>query len=143
MNFPVHLFFFSIVGILNSHAQKKQEILPGCKFCILNVPCKCTLTTKELYYSPKLIDFHKSLNLNNSIAHPVNLALLHEFFDDWNLHSILGDTTFAESVKVNLPILNYMLTITINFWLMKTKLISTYLNGNIKLQRKMNLFFSH
>lgn len=81
---------------------KKQEILPGCKFCILNVPCKCKLTTKELYYSPKLIDCHKSLKLNISITHPVNLALLHEFLDDSNLQSILGDTTFAESVKVNL-----------------------------------------
>lgn len=85
---------------------KKQELLPGCKFCILNVPCKCTLTTKDLYYSPKLIDCHKSLNLNISVAHPVNLALLHEFFDESKLQSILGDTTFAESVTVDLPNFN-------------------------------------
>ena len=81
----------------------KQELLPGCKFCILNVPCKCTLTTKDLYYSPKLIDCHKTLNLNISIAHPVNLALLHEFFYDSTLKAILGDTTFADPVAVNLP----------------------------------------
>lgn len=31
------------------------------------------------------------------------MALLHEFFDDSNLQTILGDTTFAESVEVNLP----------------------------------------
>lgn len=31
------------------------------------------------------------------------MALLHEFFDDSNLQSILEYTTFAESGKVNLP----------------------------------------
>ena len=41
--------------------------------------------------------------MNIWLAHPINLALLHEFFDDSTLKTILGDTTFADPVAVNLP----------------------------------------
>ena len=87
---------------IEMNCPNKQELLPGCKFCILNVPCRCTLTTKDLFYSPKLVNCHKSLE-NITIAHPVNLALLQEFFNDTTLKSIFGDSTFLNPIQVNLP----------------------------------------
>lgn len=87
---------------IDMNCPNKQQILKGCKFCILHIPCRCTLTTNSLFYSPRLVDCHKTLE-NITISHPVNLALLHEFFSDSSLKSILGDTTFLDPIQVNLP----------------------------------------
>lgn len=81
--------------------SNKQQILKGCKFCVLHIPCRCTLTTNTLFYSPKL-DCHKSLQ-NITTSHPLNLALLQEFFSDLLSKSISGDTTFLDPIQVNLP----------------------------------------
>lgn len=84
------------------NCPNKQQILKGCKFCVLHIPCRCTLTTNTLFYSPKLVDCHKSLQ-NITTSHPLNLALLQEFFSDSLLKSISGDTSFLDPIHVNLP----------------------------------------
>ncbi|CAC5379943.1 unnamed protein product [Mytilus coruscus] len=81
------------------HCQRK---IPGCTFCVINIPCKCSLSTRKLYFSPRLVDCYES-NSNFSILHPVNLALVHEFFDEKRFTSILADSLFTTPVQLAIP----------------------------------------
>ena len=81
---------------------EKKTIIPGCIFCIVNIPCRCSLSTAALYLSPRLVDCYNSSS-SFTIVHPVNLALLQEFFDDSRLNSIFGDTKFPKPVNLSVP----------------------------------------
>ena len=87
---------------LDLSCSTKQQVLPGCHFCVLNVPCGCTIKTKDLYFSHRFVRCHNSFS-NATQVHPVNLALLQHFFNESKLSSIFGDTTFSEPVNVLLP----------------------------------------
>ena len=80
----------------------EQKILPGCHFCIINLPCKCSMKTKDLQFSHRLIDCHNK-RTNFTEVHPVNLALLQEFFNTSTLKSVFGDTTYLDEVNVKIP----------------------------------------
>ena len=81
---------------------KEQQIVPGCAFCIIHVPCRCSVSTSTLYFSPRLVNCYNT-SVAMTIVHPVNLALLQEFFDDSKLMSIFGDTTFPSPINLSVP----------------------------------------
>ena len=81
---------------------QSQRKIPGCTFCVINIPCKCSLSTRKLYFSPRLVDCYESSS-NFSIFHPVNLALVQEFFDEKRFTSLLADSLFTTPVQLAIP----------------------------------------
>ncbi|XP_062574148.1 uncharacterized protein LOC134235987 [Saccostrea cucullata] len=85
---------------------KEQKVLKGCTFCIIHIPCRCSLSTQSLFYAPRLVDCYNSSS-NFSVIHPVNLALLQEFFDDSKLEHVFGDSLFPTLVNMSIPELKF------------------------------------
>ena len=98
------------VLVYNSHnlildCPKEQKIVPGCVFCIVHIPCRCSLSTNSMYFSPRLVNCYNQTS-KYTMVHPVNLALLQEFFDDSKLMSIFGETTFQSPINLSVPVFN-------------------------------------
>lgn len=79
-----------------------QRILKGCFFCIVRLPCRCSITTNNLYLPPRLGKCNNQTD-KVTILHPVNLALLQQFFHENSHSTIFGDTIFEELVHVKIP----------------------------------------
>ena len=87
-------------------------MIKGCNFCILTIPCECGVTTTQLYFPPRLAACQ---NHSQSVTklHPVNLAMLQQFFDSSNLQNITGDSMYNILPDVDLPhfkVYNHSLT---------------------------------
>ncbi|CAC5373752.1 unnamed protein product [Mytilus coruscus] len=79
----------------------KQIIHEGCDFCIMNIPCQCSIATKLLNYPPSITSCKRSNNI--TVVHPINLALLQQFFTSKQLTEINGSSTFVEKMNINVP----------------------------------------
>ena len=79
-----------------------QTIRKGCAFCIMTIPCRCSVTSDNLYLPPRLGECNNNTN-DITILHPVNLALLQEFFNEDTHSTIFGDTIFDEFVNLQIP----------------------------------------
>lgn len=77
-------------------------MLPGCHFCIIDIPCKCSLSTKTLYFAPRLVNCYIQTE-QYSTVHPVNLASLQEFFEDTQVSHIHANSTFPKPVSFSIP----------------------------------------
>lgn len=53
----------------------------GCKFCIISIPCKCSVTADNIYLPPFLNHCHKADKVTT--VYPVNLAVMQQFLL-WN-----------------------------------------------------------
>ena len=84
------------------NCPKEEKVIQGCKFCIVHVPCRCSLSTNSLYFSPRLVNCYNSTT-NYTVVHPVNLALLQQYFDESQLSHIFADTTFLQPVNMSVP----------------------------------------
>lgn len=73
----------------------------GCSMCIIQLPCRCSITTKQWFHPPRSVKCQTESKVQ--IFHPVNLALLQQFFNDSKLLALQADTTFAPSLKVQIP----------------------------------------
>ena len=79
----------------------KQMIKQGCHFCIVTLPCQCTLLTEKLFLPPTLTHCKKSDNI--SIVHQTNLALLQQFFNLDLLGNIQANSTFEKPLDIQVP----------------------------------------
>ena len=83
---------------------KDQKFMRGCHFCIMNVPCRCSLSSESFYLSPHVSGTCQNGTTNVTYLHPVNLALLQEFFEPSVYSSLSGGTSFPNPVTFkNLP----------------------------------------
>lgn len=87
---------------LSLNCPAEQKILPGCHFCIIDIPCRCSLSTSNLYFAPRLVNCYNQ-SKQYSTVHPVNLALLQEFFDDTQVSHISANSTFSKPVSFSIP----------------------------------------
>lgn len=60
------------------------------------------LNYRDLYFSPRLVHCYNSSS-DPAISHPINLALIQEFFDSDEFKPILGNSLFNASVPLSLP----------------------------------------
>ena len=44
---------------LQVQCPQNKTVLPGCSMCIINLPCKCSVTTNDWFFPPRLV------NVNN------------------------------------------------------------------------------
>lgn len=90
--------------MLSMQCVQDHKMVPGCDFCVYSLPCKCSISTNDFYFAPRLGSCHKHSN-NITVLHPVNLALLQHFFDNSFVNNIFADTTFANKINVTVPVL--------------------------------------
>lgn len=87
---------------ITMQCQSELSELNGCNFCILNIPCHCTIITETNKFLPHVASCH-STSQNVTTLHPVNLALLQHFFSEDTIATIMADTTFKSVVDVKVP----------------------------------------
>lgn len=87
---------------LTLDCPRNRTTLPGCRLCVITLPCQCSLSTKSLFLPPRLVNCQRK-DTDVSVSHPVNLALLQEYFDEKLLKSISADTFFNSAVNMSLP----------------------------------------
>ena len=80
--------------------ENGKRIEEGCDFCIMTVPCKCSMSTTNMFLPPRLSGCY--VNTTNKI-HPVNLALLQQFFNDSALEQVNGNSLFESPLNVKTP----------------------------------------
>lgn len=81
---------------------KEKRVVKGCAFCIFHIPCRCSLSTETLFFAPRLVSCYESIS-NFSVIHPVNLALLQQFFDEPPLQHIYGNNFFPTPINMSIP----------------------------------------
>ena len=76
----------------------------GCNFCIIEVPCLYSVTADSFIHPPRISICVADTNITKT--YPVNLALLHSFFEASHLQSIQLHTTFSQPLNISLPPFN-------------------------------------
>lgn len=95
---PSHLLLYRTT-IIALDCANGQRILKGCSFCVVKIPCLCSVTSNSLYLPPRLGNCNKCSD-KVTILYPVNLALLQKFFDKDAHSTLFGDTIFKEFVHI-------------------------------------------
>ena len=79
-----------------------HQIQKGCSFCLIQIPCLCSIKTNSLFIPVKVGNCNNNTD-TITILHPVNLALIQHFFSVDTYNSIMGDTTFTKPIDMTLP----------------------------------------
>ena len=83
------------------HCPDGISALPGCNFCIHDIKCLCSMYSDNFLYPARTTH---CLDANSSTtSHPVNLAVLQEFFHEELLNHIKADTMYANMPIVETP----------------------------------------
>ena len=90
------------ISLLSLECGQTQIMVTGCDFCFMQIPCICPVTTTQLYLKLRLTAC-KNETRNITKLHPINLALLQEFFDSSVTEHIYADTTFQKLLNVSIP----------------------------------------
>lgn len=88
--------------LLSMQCGNEHKMLKGCDFCIIKVPCQCSFTTPNFFLAPRLTTCHNT-SRDVTKVHPVNLALMQNFFDNSKLEHIFADTTFSSPINMSIP----------------------------------------
>ena len=75
--------------------------IKGCNFCLMAIPCHCSVTADKFYLAPRLSQCENTSSVTTH--HPLNMALLLHFFSDDELENIRGDTLFDQPVQIQIP----------------------------------------
>ena len=98
---PTTILIYKI-SLLSLECGQNQKMITGCDFCIMQIPCLCSITTSQFYLKPRLTACqNKTRNITK--LHPINLALLQEFFDASKTQHIYADTTFLKPLNISTP----------------------------------------
>jgi hypothetical protein len=88
---------------LAMECESDQKIIPGCTFCVIKIPCSCSLTAQDLYLPPRLTHCkHYTENITR-VHFPVNIAILMNYFQPIDYSTITGSTMFNSPISINVP----------------------------------------
>ena len=90
---------------LSMECDKEHKMIKGCDFCIVNLPCQCTILTTEFYLAPRIGSCHNHTK-EITMMHPVNLILLQHFFGNSHIENMFADTSFLKPININVPHFN-------------------------------------
>ena len=99
-------FLMVNISIITLACPLKTHILNGCSFCVIQVPCNCSISTKDLTLPKRHPKCH-TINNNVTVMHPVNLILLHKFFGLNAISNITADTTFPTPLNISVKPFRY------------------------------------
>ena len=88
--------------LISMECGKEHKMIKGCDFCIVNLPCQCTIITTEFYLAPRLASCHNHTK-DISMLHPVNLILLQHFFENNHIDNVFADTSFSNPINITIP----------------------------------------
>lgn len=110
-------------------------------FCILNIPCHCTVITETNTFLPHVASCDSTIEKVTAL-HPVNLALLQHFFSEDIIAVIMANTTFKTVVDVKVP--NFKLyKLNMQDVLANDKTIDLSLKQVIKRTKEDNKMYSN
>ena len=87
---------------LTVNCPSSEKNITGCNYCVMTVPCGCTIQT-ESFYLPAMIHTCQNSSKTYTKLHPVNLALLQYFYEPKTHASILGNSLFDNTFDPQLP----------------------------------------
>ena len=98
------LLLSSISSVTYTCTNLPSRVEQGCNYCIIEVPCFCSITADSFIHPPRISNCVKDTQITKT--YPVNLALLHSFFQESELQEILSHSTFSEPLHMSLPSFN-------------------------------------
>lgn len=84
------------------NCQNGRTTLEGCKFCIVNIPCGCSISNSDIIFQ-NLMTSCNNTDVNPTIVYPINLPILHAFFNNSIVDQILANTTYQTAAEIILP----------------------------------------
>ena len=85
--------------IITCRNQVRRKI--GCQFCLMHIPCECTLLADNIQIAPRLTACMDEPD--NSQSFPVNVALLEQFFNESTLAEINSHKVYSDPVVYSIP----------------------------------------
>ena len=136
------LIVYRTSSIIIECPPNKRKVITGCDFCVIKLQCGCLAISEDILFQSSVTQCSNSKDTVTKL-YPVNLALLHSFFNDKELADILANTTFNNPLKVILPNFNiykhhmsHILSDDHNFDL-SLKHISRKVRNNSKIYRTL------
>ena len=96
-----HILIYNI-STLTLQCSNGIKVQKGCFFCILMLPCNCSIITDQYYVPERWTGCRHKYN-DFSKVHPVNLAVLQEYFNADQLKGITSQSTFPSPLNVSIP----------------------------------------
>ncbi|XP_060552390.1 uncharacterized protein LOC132713730 [Ruditapes philippinarum] len=95
-------FLVSNTSQLFLNCHNKNKTVNGCQFCLITIPCDCAITTKSTYLPPRISHCHHH-DVDITYIHPINLALLQQFFSESTLSMVEAHSTFNDPLNISIP----------------------------------------
>ncbi len=96
----------SVTLVCTKGQQTEVKKLPGCKHCIIQIQCLCSVTVGPFYFPPRFRNCQN--NPSNSVLFPVNLPLLQSVVEDeTKFDQITPDTVYAAPAEINFSNLSF------------------------------------
>ena len=87
---------------LSLHCSEGSRQLEGCSnFCIVTLPCNCAIDTDQLHFSGHITNCPTSKN--HTKLHPINMAMIQEFFNQSYIKNLAGDSFFNTTMSISVP----------------------------------------
>jgi hypothetical protein len=91
----------NVTQVLISCPRLNVKKLGGCKLCVLNLKCGCSLIAGAIQVFPRINQCERTKQ--PKIRHSMNLPLLLQFFNEQQIANISADTAFADVPNIILP----------------------------------------
>ena len=76
---------------------------PGCSFCLLKLPCFCSVLAGDFSFSPRLASCQDTSAVTMVPSPGINLALLQHFFNDSSVAETNADKWYLSKVPYSIP----------------------------------------
>ena len=96
------LIVYQTPRIIIECPPNRRHVMPGCNFCLIHLQCGCLAISEDILFQSSITQCQSSAKQVTKL-YPVNLALLHHFFNDHELQEILANTTFEKPLSIILP----------------------------------------
>jgi hypothetical protein len=80
--------------------NSSSHMVTGCNFCTISVPCQCSVTAKNMFLPQRLSNCQET---TISKLHPINLAVLQQFFNGTSIQSIESSSLFENPLNIEVP----------------------------------------
>ena len=88
-----------LIFTCNNHVTKKS----GCPFCLLQIPCFCSVMAGKFSFSPRLAACQERAAVTVTTSPGVNLALLQQFFNGSQVADTYADRWFRSKIPYSIP----------------------------------------
>ena len=98
-----NVIVYNIPKIIMNCQNGHRKTVKGCKFCIMNVPCSCTISDLNIEFQNLVTGCTNNTDNDPTIVYPINLPILHAFFNNTVVEDILANTTYKTAAEIILP----------------------------------------